>query len=431
MARLLILGASGFIGSEIARAMVADGHDLRLAGRDLDYGKRLFPHATWVNADLNWLADAADWAPLLAGIDIVVNAAGLLQRAPGDSVTRVQRDAVLALAQASETAGIGRIVQISAAGIEGNDSDFMASKQQADFALLACAVPAIVLRPGLVIGRNAYGGTQLIRMAAAMPIGLFPPLGASIRCIALSDVVEAVRRALVETETPREPIDLVAETAQTLPEIIVAHRRWLGLPDWRITARLPGVFLKFASLASDALGLLGWRSPLRSNAVTALANGVEGDSGATARWLGRAPLTLEQTLAAIPAGKQDRFTAIATALLPLALLALAAMWLISGIATLADVDRATAIMRAAGVEPGPPRLLTIGGALADIALALMLAVRHWVQRALLLMVALASVYLILGTIMLPTLWADPLAPLAKVLPTLVLALILHPLLDRR
>ena len=196
MPRLLILGATGFIGSEIASALIADGHDVRLAARDLDYGRRLFPDADWRLADLNRLTAQGDWAPLLERIDIVVNAAGLLQSSPGDDVTRVQRDAVTALGEACRAAGVARIVQISAAGIAGNDSDFMTSKAEADAALLAGPVPAIVLRPGLVIGRNAYGGTQLIRMAAALPFGLFPPLGAPIRCIALADVVAAVRLAV-------------------------------------------------------------------------------------------------------------------------------------------------------------------------------------------------------------------------------------------
>lgn len=195
--------------------------------------------------------------------------------------------------------------------------------------------------------------------------------------------------------------------------------------------RLPRPFLTLAMRASDALGLLGWRSPLRSNAVAALANGVEGDAAATRAWLGRAPLTLDETLAAMPSGKQDRLMAWATALLPLALLALGIMWLVSGIATLADVDRASAIMRQTGLGATPAWWLTVAGAVADIALALMLAVRRWVRPALIGMVLLAGTYLLLGTVLLPALWADPLAPLAKVLPSIVLALLLLPMMEKR
>lgn len=430
MARLLILGATGFIGSEIARALAADRFDLRLATRDLEYGHKLLPAEEWVRADLNQLTDPTDWGPLLADIDVVINASGLLQSAPGDKVTRVQEEAVIALGKACAQSNIERIIQISAAGIDGNDTDFMTSKQRADKALLTGPIPAVILRPGLVVNRNAYGGTQLIRMAAILPVGLFPSFGAPIRCIAMSDVVSAVQTA-VAAPIPTEAIDLVAEDAHDLPSIIQAHRQWLGKRKWRSPKTLPRPFLLLAMWLSDALGAFGWRSPLRTNAVAALANGVDGDPAMTHRWLGRAPLSLSETLAANPSGKQDRLMALGTALLPFALLALGAMWLISGVATLVDIDRAAAVMQQSGVSPLLAQCLTVAGAVADIALALMLIIRRWVRLALIGMVLLAGLYLLLGTVMLPTLWADPLAPLAKVPPTMVLALLLLPLLEKR
>lgn len=429
--RILLIGANGFIGSSIARHLLARGHELRLAARNVAHTARLFADSEIVHADLNHLVRAGDWAPLLAGCDAVVNASGLLQDGPGDSVARIQRDAVIALGEACAAAGVRRIVQISAAGLDGNASDFMSTKAEADAALLAGPVPAVVLRPGLVIGRNAYGGTQLIRMAAALPIGLLPPFGKPIRCIALDDVADAVALALESDETPAGPVDLVSDEALTLDGIIRAHRRWLDLADWRRTWEMPGPLLAIATAGSDLAGLTGWRSPLRRNAIAALANGVDGDAAATARWLGRRPLTLGATLAAHPSGKQDRLMAWATALLPVALAALVAMWLLSGVGTFVHFDAARAIMTGAGLDERAATLLTAGGAVADMLLALMLLVRRRSRAALIGMILLAAAYLAAGTLLLPGLWLDPLAPYAKVLPTMVLAAMLLPLLEAR
>lgn len=431
MASILIVGATGYIGSEIARSLAADGHRLRLAARDTDYGRRLLPQGEWVHADLNRLTTAASWQSLLSGIDHVVNASGILQSGGGDDVARIQQHAIVALAAACANAGVQRIVQISAAGISGNTTDFMTSKAAADAALLDGPVPAVILRPGLVLGRNAYGGSQLIRMAAALPVGLYPRFGRSIQAIALGDVVAAVQQALAADTVPRAAIDLVAETPMSLAEIIRAHRSWLGLPPWHREAQVPPVLMGLAIWLSDVLGWLGWRSPLRRNAVMALAHGVAGDAAATRQWLGREPLSLGDALAALPAGKQDRFAAWAFALLPLAMAALIAMWLLSGLATLIDVPRAAAIMSEGGLPPAMAIPLTVAGACADMFLAGLLLFRRWAQRALLGMAGLAAIYLLLGTILLPGLWLDPLAPYAKVLPTMMLALLLHPLLDRR
>lgn len=429
--RILLIGANGFIGSSIARHLLARGHVLRLAARNVTHTARLFADSEIVHADLNHLVRAGDWAPLLEGCDAVVNASGLLQDGPGDSVARIQRDAVVALGEACAAAGVRRIVQISAAGLDGNASDFMETKAEADAALLAGPVPAVVLRPGLVIGRNAYGGTQLIRMAAALPIGLLPPFGKPIRCIALDDVADAVALALESDETPADPVDLVSDEALTLDGIIRAHRRWLDLSDWRRTRAIPAPLLAIATAGSDLAGLTGWRSPLRRNAIAALANGVDGDAAATARWLGRRPLTLGAMLAAHPSGKQDRLMAWATALLPVALAALAAMWLLSGIGTFVHFDAARAIMTGAGLGERVATLLTAGGAMADMLLALMLLVRRWSRAALIGMILLAAAYLAAGTLLLPGLWLDPLAPFAKVLPTMVLAALMLPLLEAR
>ncbi len=429
--RILLIGANGFIGSSIARRLMAIGRPLRLAVRDVTHTARLFPGSEIVRADLNHLLQPADWAPLLDGCDAVVNASGLLQDGAGDSVQRIQRDAVIALNDACAMAGVRRIVQISAAGLDGNASDFMRTKAAADSALLAGPVPAVVLRPGLVIGRNAYGGTQLIRMAAALPAGLLPPFGEPIRCIALDDVADAVVVALDRDVLPAQPVELVSEEALSLDRIIRAHRRWLDLGDWRRIWTVPSPLLALATAASDLAGMLGWRSPLRRNAIAALANGVDGDAQATTAWLGRKPLTLGEALAAHPSGKQDRLMAWSTAMLPAALAALVAMWLLSGIGTFVHFEAAHAIMASTGVGGRAATLLAGGGAVADILLASMLLVRRWSRVALVGMILLAAAYLAAGTLLLPGLWLDPLAPFAKVLPTMALAALLLPLLDSR
>ena len=47
------------------------------------------------------------------------------------------------------------------------------------------------------------------------------------------------------------------------------------------------------------------------------------------------------------------------------------------------------------------------------------------------MAAVSLIYLILGTMITPWLWADPLGPLLKILPGLMLALLAVPLLESR
>jgi uncharacterized protein YbjT (DUF2867 family) len=430
--RILLLGAYGFIGGALADEMTARGHAVTGLGRDIDYGRSVLPQLRWVRVDLRDMSVASAWHPLLSGIDAVVNASGLLQSGEGGTVEAVQLHAIRALVQACEAADIPLFVQISAAGASADaKSDFMATKGQADALIAASPVKSVILRPGLVIGRNAYGGTQLIRMAAALPLRLRMPFGAPIQCVALSDVVEAVTNVLDRTG-PVGTYDLVERQPRSLETIIAAHRIWLGLPNPRLSVGIPRWALIIASRTSDLLGHFGWRSPIRRNALRALEDGVRGDPDQAVALLGREPRPFDEVLARQPSGSQDRLHARLAMMLPLIVLALFIMWAASGAATLLRLEQAETILEVGGMDRGTARVLALGGAWIDILLAVGLLWRRTVRIALMTMILLTIfVYLIGGTILLPGLWLDPLAPLAKALPATLLAAVAYWLVEKR
>lgn len=401
------------------------------AGRDLDYGHRILPDIRWIKLDLNELGDANAWNAHLSGVDCVINASGLLQSGDGGSLKRVQHDSIVALARACEASGVKRFIQISAAGADADSPNaFMATKGRADAELAQSGLDFLILRPGLVVGRNSYGGIELIRMAAAVPaIAIDPGFDRPIQCVALSDLVDAV---LIGLTGPSRSVDLVEESPHTLFEIICAHRRWLGLPEPRWSVAVPYWLVRILNTAADLLGALGWRSPLRSNAIQSLEAGVVGDSHQARDFLQREPLSLETTLARQPSGKQDRLHARVGLVLPLIIAALFIMWAASGATTLFQLDRAASILMHGGVGKGAAFATAIGGGWLDVVLAVGLLWRRTIRAALLAMIILTVfVYLVGGTVLLPGLWADPLAPFAKAIPATVLALIAYWLVEKR
>jgi len=164
---VLVLGGYGLIGSAVV-ARLCDRPVVGL-GRDVAVSRRRWPGVDWREADLAQLLRAEDWTPLLAGVESVVNAAGVLQQGLRDDVAGVQERAMLALYAAARQTGIKRIVQISAVGAEPRAStEFLRSKARADDALSASGLDYVILRPGLVISSAAYGGTALIRAAKVL-----------------------------------------------------------------------------------------------------------------------------------------------------------------------------------------------------------------------------------------------------------------------
>ena len=81
-----------------------------------------------------------------------------------------------------------------------------------------------------------------------------------------------------------------------------------------------------------------------------------------------------------------------------------------------------------GVLSGPA---VIVGGLLDIAVGAALAFRRTARRGLWTALAVSSLYLIAGALLAPGLWAEPLGPLLKILPILVLNLVALAILEDR
>ena len=111
--RVLLLGASGFIGRELHSALAVRGHEVVAAVRD---AKQAPPFGSQppIVVDLNRDAAIETWIARLAGVDAVVNCAGILQGSRGQSIEAIHRDAPIALFEACKRAGVRRVVQISA-----------------------------------------------------------------------------------------------------------------------------------------------------------------------------------------------------------------------------------------------------------------------------------------------------------------------------
>lgn len=428
--RILLLGASGSIGSAIGHALLAGGHEVRAIGRDLATGQRVLPGAEWVAGDLRRMPELGAWTALLSGVEAVVNASGALQSGLRDDLVAVQDRAIAALVQATEQAGVRRFVQVSAAGAGTQPGEFMQTKARGDEAVAASTLAVTILRPGLVIGRNAFGGTELLRSAAGLPlVGIEIAGTAEVQCVALADVVAATLRGLDGLDGS---YDLVEAESRPLGVVIALHRRWLGLPPPRAVLRLPVSAMRPLALAADALGWLGWRSPLRSNALAALVQGVRGDVAATRAALGREPLSLPETLAALgPAGKADRWHARLSPLYPVALAALFALWAAGGLVGLARLEDAAALLEMGGVSAQLARGTVIAGSFADLVVAAGLLFRPALRLALGGGAALAIFYAIGATIVRPDLWLDPLGPMVKVVPVIALSMLCLAMAEER
>lgn len=418
--RILIVGAAGLIGSAIAARLVSDGRAVTgLARRAVPADT---PALHWVKGDITRMS-TADWSRTLVGIDAVVNCAGILQDMPGDSSRAVHVDAVANLLAACRAAGIGRYVHLSAIGVErGAVSPFSAYKSEGDRLVSGSGLNWVILRPSLVLGRRVYGGSAAIRALAASPLAPeLPDLG-PIQTVQLDDVASTVAFFVRPDSPSGVALDLTGRETLALPEIIALYRRWLGWPPAR-RIPLPVWAASTVYKLADFASVLGWRPPLRSTSRLELARGIVGDPSRWTELSGIAPRTLAAALAAEPPGVEQRWFARLYFLKAALIVVLSLFWIATGaIAMGPGYQGGLNLLREAGAGTlAAPA--AIAGALADIAIGLAIAIRRWSGPALWAAVALSALYLILGTLLLPRLWSDPLGSLVKIVPIILLHLV--------
>ncbi|MBI3346665.1 MAG: sugar nucleotide-binding protein [Burkholderiales bacterium] len=247
--KILVIGAGGFIGSHLCRALAEAGHEAVCAG--------LAPVTAWERAQA--------WRPLLVGVQGVVYAAGCLRDQAGgvaDLLDLLHHRAPAALAEACEAAGIERLVHISA--LCGGVSAYARSKHAGEVAL---AGRACIVRPSLVVGVGGVS-SRMLDLLARLP---WLPLPAEVaRCrvqpIRVEDLAAGIVAALASPQPPA-PWTAVGPEAATVAEWIARRRAARGLDPAR-HIELPRALTR----ASARLGDLAATGPWCSTALELLAH---------------------------------------------------------------------------------------------------------------------------------------------------------------
>jgi len=420
--RVLVLGGYGLIGREIVEELTKGGCSVTALGRSARAAQTGLPSTNWIISNLARLNQPALWRPHLAGIDAIVNASGALQSGGADNLEATQQDAIKALIVACEQNGVRTFVQISAPGaLAGAGTEFLRTKGLADQALRESGLNWVILKPGVVIAANAYGGSSLVRMIAGCPLVL--PLllpKARLQTVDVRDVTSAVAKCLREGKLARSEFDLVAPEVHTLEEVVLHFRRWLGFPAPIRIIRFPCWSGYAVARLADVAGQLGWRPPMRTTAIRVLENGVTGDSTRWTLATGMVLRSLPETLARLPSTRQERVYSRSQLLFPLLVVSLSLFWIASGAVGLWQHSAAAQVIAS---QIGAPlaSLAVSGGGLLDIAIGLGLIVRRTFRAACLASIGVASLYTLAGTILRPDLWADPLGPFVKIIPAIMLA----------
>jgi nucleoside-diphosphate-sugar epimerase len=224
--RVLITGATGFVGSHIAQAFAEAGYEVRCGAR-ASSSTRWIPDLERVELDLSRKGDLSG---ALENVDLVVHAAGITRARRAEDYHAVNAEGTKKLAAAA--LGVRRFVLISSLAARGPDDDGRAqdhpesaygrSKLAAEAYLhgFGAQMEAVVLRPAAVYGPRDTDLLPLFRMASA---GWLPlPSGANLlQPVYAEDVAGAALAAASRPGSGFGPFP-VAETSRYTWEDVVA-----------------------------------------------------------------------------------------------------------------------------------------------------------------------------------------------------------------
>ncbi len=257
---ILLTGSTGFIGHTLSRALEAAGHEVR--GGVSPQHKNV--RTDQVPMDFAQDSSVDVWLPRLGGIDAVVNAVGVLRDTPARPIAAVHPRTPIALVDACAQAGVQRVVQISALGIEGSDTRYAQTKLATETHLQALAQqqrlrPAI-LRPSIVYGKGGDSSALFMNLAR-LPLVVLPGpvLEARVQPVSVHDLADAVV-ALMGPELERTGIiECTGPEALTMADFIASLRQQLDHGSAKVL-RLPQSLTQLSARVGDAVPASPWCS---------------------------------------------------------------------------------------------------------------------------------------------------------------------------
>ena len=276
--RVVIVGGSGFIGSAIANRLCEAGVKVLIPTRRRSRAGHvlLLPNADVVETDVH---DPAALARLFEDADAVINTVGVLHSRPGTpfgpDFARAHVELPQKIVTACRTAGVARLVHISALGADANGpSEYQRSKAAGEHAIEAAGpdIAWTILRPSVVFGR----GDSLLNLFAdlARMFPVLPLTGASCRFqpVYVEDVAEAVYQSLTRPDAAGQTFELAGPTVYTLRQLVEYVSALIGKP--RPVLGLPeGIGMVQARLMELAPQPLMSRDNVRSMRVDNVAHG--------------------------------------------------------------------------------------------------------------------------------------------------------------
>jgi NADH dehydrogenase len=217
--KVFLAGGTGFVGGHLRKALLAEGHTIRLLVHRR--GDGFGPGVEIVEGDAT---EPSAWGDKVTGCDAVINLIGIIREYPGRGITfdKLHIQATRALVDAAKAAGVERYLQMSALGTRPDAvSLYHRTKYQAEEYVRASGLRYTIFRPSLIFGpKDAFVNmiADQIRTLPAVPVigdGSY-----RLQPIHADDVARCYTMALALPETAGKTYELCGTDCLTYDQMV-------------------------------------------------------------------------------------------------------------------------------------------------------------------------------------------------------------------
>jgi NADH dehydrogenase len=237
MTKILVTGASGFVGSHVLPVLLADGHTVRALVRgDRGRGRVLARLTSHEQASVTFaLGDVTDPETLrdaLAGADAIVHLVALPRDWNGGrDLERVNLGGTRNVLDAAAAAGLTRLIHLGAMGVV-NDArlHYAGSKARAEEAVSRSGLRWTILKPSLLWGERDGFFNILASLVRYAP-GVVPVLArqrSKYQPLWVGDLANAVQICLRDEATAGRAIELGGPDVWTYRQMLEEVIRGMG-----------------------------------------------------------------------------------------------------------------------------------------------------------------------------------------------------------
>lgn len=274
MKKILVIGASGFVGRNLAQQLLADGYTVRCLARKPSK-VQLLANAGFeiVQGDISDLASIQN---AVKSVDAVYISIHTISAQPanieGKGFMDVELNGLQNIVAACEMHKVSRIIYVTFLGIDANAaSAWIRGRWKTEQLLLKSGLNVTVIRPGMIVGVGGQGYNSVVSNAKkrfAMILGNGKP---KFRCIAVTDLVYYLVGVLNDQRAYGQCYDVGGKELLTIPQMIDIVAETIGRPH-------PGKFYIPLSILGSISSIIERLSKMPKGAMKGLVDSIKADA---------------------------------------------------------------------------------------------------------------------------------------------------------